>query len=364
MSIYGAAAAIRERANQERADRVQRAILSNAVGDLAAQAAVAKSRIATAKSAGRHWRQATTLAGVITELANLQRQIDGAPPARRGEFLAANRAINELMTDAWVALRGATGDEFGGFAADPVKLANAVLGAEKQAQPKAKRSAKVDGRVPIADAFAASMRKQKETRLWVTTADGEVIGEITGTEKDKLLAAKAKRTGSGPIFGNKPKGKKVSTVDGAIKRVMTKGSGSPKVVATASSTAVDLERDTFALSALKQMANYYPGRLAFVNHSYNLPADLFGVIEKATIVKRGDRHDLDVLIAVETGNPLAMQTLEYIKGGTKLGVSVGVLVDHSEQQKDGTTLIDDIRPLELSVVGIPSNQTAWTQGSD
>ena len=76
-----------------------------------------------------------------------------------------------------------------------------------------------------------------------------------------------------------------------------------------------------------------------------------------------DVHDLDVLIAVATNNPRAMQTLEYIKGGATLGVSVGVLVDESERQKDGVMLITEIRPLELSIVGVPSNQTAWTRGS-
>lgn len=141
----------------------------------------------------------------------------------------------------------------------------------------------------------------------------------------------------------------------------------PTVLATASSTAIDLEADRFTRSALEQMKDGFEGRLIFLNHSYKVPQDVFGIVEKAELVKREGRLDLDLTIGVETNNPLAAQTLLYIQNGTRLGVSVGVIVAEAEKTDEeddfGRKIIDitSIIPLEASIVGIPANQTAWTR---
>lgn len=141
----------------------------------------------------------------------------------------------------------------------------------------------------------------------------------------------------------------------------------PTLVATASSNAVDLEADRFTEPALKQMRDGFKGRLIFMNHSYKVPQDVFGIVEETALIKREGRIDLDMVIRVETGNPLAVQTFEYVVNGTRLGVSVGVIVTEADKTEDedefGKRIVDisGVIPLEASVVGIPANQTAWTQ---
>ena len=143
----------------------------------------------------------------------------------------------------------------------------------------------------------------------------------------------------------------------------------PVVLATASSTAIDLEADRFTSNALSQMKAGFLGKLIFLNHSYKVPQDVFGLVQKAELVKREGRLDLDLEIGVEMNNPLAVQTYQYVVNGTRLGVSVGVIVTEAEKSDDedeyGKTIfdIDGVIPLEASVVGIPANQTAWTRAA-
>jgi len=143
--------------------------------------------------------------------------------------------------------------------------------------------------------------------------------------------------------------------------------GPQRVLATASSTAIDLESDRFTRSALVQMRDGFQGRLIFLNHSYRVPTDVFGVVDEVKIVRRDGRSDLDMVISVEQNNPLAQQTFAMIEGGTRLGVSVGVIVTDADksddEDDDGHSIIDitGVVPLEASIVGIPANQTAWTQ---
>jgi hypothetical protein len=115
------------------------------------------------------------------------------------------------------------------------------------------------------------------------------------------------------------------------------------------------------------MKSGFEGRLIFLNHRYNVPGDVFGMVETATLVKREGRLDLDLSIVVESNNPLATQTYQMIANGTRLGVSVGVIVtayEKTEEEDDfGRKIVDitGVLPLEASIVGIPANQTAWTQ---
>ncbi len=141
----------------------------------------------------------------------------------------------------------------------------------------------------------------------------------------------------------------------------------PTVLCTASSTAVDLEADRFTAKALKQMKEGFVGKLIFLNHSYNVPHDVFGLVMSSELTKRDGRLDLDLVIGVEMNNPMAVQTYQYIVNGTRLGVSVGVIVTEAEKSDEedayGKNIFDisGVIPLEASVVGIPANQTAWTR---
>ncbi len=145
------------------------------------------------------------------------------------------------------------------------------------------------------------------------------------------------------------------------------GGERPTVLCTASSNAVDLESDRFTAKALKQMKDGFVGKLIFLNHSYEVPMDVFGLVMKAELVKREGRLDLDLVIGVEMNNPMAVQTYQYIVNGTVLGISVGVIVTEADKSEDedehGRNIFDisGVIPLEASVVGIPANQTAWTR---
>lgn len=140
----------------------------------------------------------------------------------------------------------------------------------------------------------------------------------------------------------------------------------PTVLCTASSNAIDLEGDRFTKDALKQMEQGFTGKLIFLNHRYSVPTDVFGQVTKAVLTNREGRTDLDLEIVVNTDNPLAVTTYQMICNGMRLGVSVGVLVREvnktDEESEFGRVVeITDIIPLEASIVGIPANQTAWTQ---
>ena len=145
------------------------------------------------------------------------------------------------------------------------------------------------------------------------------------------------------------------------------GDGRPTLFCTASSTAIDLEADRFTKSALMQMKDGLKGKVIFLNHSYRVPLDVFGLVTETSLVKRGGRLDLDMAIRVQMENPLAVQTYEYVVNGTRLGVSVGVIVTEAEKTEEedafGSRIVDisGIIPLEASIVGIPANQTAWTR---
>lgn len=164
----------------------------------------------------------------------------------------------------------------------------------------------------------------------------------------------------------------VSDFDFLLKSVETKeadGEGRPTVRVTASSTEIDLATDRFAMSALKQMEQQFPGMTIFLNHKYDVPDDVFGSVKSAELVERDGHTDLDLIIEVEMSNQRAVDTYSMVKGGTTLGVSVGVLVMDADVVKDDTTKgmevleISEIYTLEASVVGIPANRRSWVQGA-
>ena len=137
-----------------------------------------------------------------------------------------------------------------------------------------------------------------------------------------------------------------------------------------SSTERDLHGDTMAISALSDMTQVKPGLTIWLNHSYDLPHDLFGSLLEAPTLKLQDGiADISIVSDVETSNPLAVQTYGYIKKGKRLGCSIGCMIleaELDEENDDGYSwfpplIITHVQTLEWSVVGIPANQRCWVE---
>lgn len=152
------------------------------------------------------------------------------------------------------------------------------------------------------------------------------------------------------------------------------GDGKRRVRLTASSDATDLVGDVMSKNALVQMKNAAAGTTIFLNHSTNVPEDLFGSVEKAELVSRAFKvvdagkekilnlTCLDYDVIVEETNPRAVQTWEAIDAGNvKLGASITIAIIDKSPLEGSRRLIDDVIYLETSIVGIPCNQTAWVQ---
>lgn len=153
--------------------------------------------------------------------------------------------------------------------------------------------------------------------------------------------------------------------------------GERYVAGTTSSTIRDLHGDEMSLDALKTMAETAKQNMTvFLNHNYNVPEDLFGSATDAQIVKRYDTetneevYDLDLNIRVvnEDENPEALRAYRAIKRGVKLGLSIGARVEKARRKaadgdKPESILIEKVRLLEASVVGIPANQRSYLQNA-
>src|SRR5690349_2034805 len=91
------------------------------------------------------------------------------------------------------------------------------------------------------------------------------------------------RTSQDALAAGLPVFKVVS--DGAIKAYKDED-GVRRFSLTASSEADDLVGDFFAEKALKRMESAAPGTTMFLNHSYEVPEDVFGAVEKATLERK------------------------------------------------------------------------------
>jgi hypothetical protein len=142
---------------------------------------------------------------------------------------------------------------------------------------------------------------------------------------------------------------------------------------TASSNGVDLVGDVMSRKSLDSMKASAPGTTVFLNHQYSVPEDVFGRVQKADLVKRSMMPEggsvpeemlcLDFEGDVEVENPRAVKTVGYMERGTKLGASVTVLILDRSDAKDGTRIIEDVKYLEVSIVGIPCNRQSWVHAA-
>lgn len=146
--------------------------------------------------------------------------------------------------------------------------------------------------------------------------------------------------------------------------------GAPIVSCTASSTITDLMGDRMSERCVESMAKQAHSRMTiFLNHSYDVPEDVFGSVVGARVVRRqsddgAEYADLDLDIEVDQTNERAQKVLAQIQAGRKLGVSIGCIVTDYEPiqgTKPLRWLINDVRLLEASIVGIPANPRSWVR---
>lgn len=147
--------------------------------------------------------------------------------------------------------------------------------------------------------------------------------------------------------------------------------GRMRLHGVASSTTKDLHGDTMESSALEDMERAANNNLTiFLNHSYEVPEDVAGSVERARMATRSVDHlgnpnyDLDFDIVVNSANPRAVKAFEAIENGTKLGLSIGALIPDGgaiRDKKSGSYLIQHVELLETSLVGIPANPRSWVE---
>lgn len=146
--------------------------------------------------------------------------------------------------------------------------------------------------------------------------------------------------------------------------------GKKRFRATASSSVRDRHGDIIRPTALRRMEQEAQGMTLFLNHNYNVPEDVMGTTDKATLFERGidgegnPIYDLDIEGVVLESNPRAMQAWDALNSGVKLGMSIGAMIPAegaTRDKKAGTLDITDIQLLEASIVGIPANPRSWVQ---
>lgn len=145
--------------------------------------------------------------------------------------------------------------------------------------------------------------------------------------------------------------------------------GRKRLSGVASSTVRDLHGDTMSQTAILDMERMANDNLTiFLNHSYDVPEDVFGSVEKATAIQRGmdgdgnPNWDLVMDILVDEDNPRAVRSYNSIQKGTKLGLSIGAMIPEggAERHKEtGALTINHVHLLETSVVSIPANPRSW-----
>lgn len=137
----------------------------------------------------------------------------------------------------------------------------------------------------------------------------------------------------------------------------------------ASSTTRDLHGDVILKSALDDMEQSAVGMTIFLNHSYEVPEDVGGTCTKAVVRQKGVDQDgepnwqLEVESEVEEENERALKSWRMIRNGRKLGISIGAMIPKggATRQKDGSYIIEHIKLLEYSIVGIPANPKSWVE---
>ena len=138
-----------------------------------------------------------------------------------------------------------------------------------------------------------------------------------------------------------------------------------------SSTEKDVQKNRMARTAIDDMCSPdLVGMTIFLNHSYNLPHDVYGrLIAAPRQVWSNGFIDVHLTVDTDTDNPPARQTLEQIRRGNKHGCSIGCMVEEwdfageSDDPYGDVIVIKRVRPVEWSVVGIPANRRSWVENA-
>jgi len=145
------------------------------------------------------------------------------------------------------------------------------------------------------------------------------------------------------------------------------GDGRRRLHGIASSTIKDRHGDTMTESALMDMERSANNNLTiFLNHSYMVPEDVAGSVERAVLRSHpqdANVHDLTLDIAINESNPRAVSAWEAIQSGTQLGLSIGAMIPEGgvKRQKGGALEINHVELLETSLVGVPANPRSWVE---
>ena len=144
--------------------------------------------------------------------------------------------------------------------------------------------------------------------------------------------------------------------------------GKMRLHGIASSSVKDRHGDTMQPSALMDMERSANNNLTiFLNHSYDVPEDVAGHVERALLRSHPqdpDIHDLSMDIVVNQTNPRAVKAWEAIEAGTQLGLSIGAMIPEggaTRDRKSGTYNIEHVELLETSLVGVPANPRSWVE---
>jgi HK97 family phage prohead protease len=142
--------------------------------------------------------------------------------------------------------------------------------------------------------------------------------------------------------------------------------GKRRLHGVASSTVLDRHGDVITLKAMQRMEQAAKGMTIFFNHSYNVPEDVAGTVEKSEIRQHPTDptiYDLVYDIVLNEANPRAINSWEAMNGGTQLGLSIGARIpeDGASRDANGVFTIDDIELLETSIVGVPASPRSWVE---
>lgn len=141
--------------------------------------------------------------------------------------------------------------------------------------------------------------------------------------------------------------------------------GKKRLSGVASSTIQDRHGDTMTRSALEDMLGQASRLTIFLNHSYEVPEDVAGTVERATLKQAtGEIHDLAMDIVINEGNERAVKAWEAIQSGVQLGLSIGAMIPDGGakvDRKTGAYTIDHVDLVETSIVGVPANPRSWVE---
>lgn len=147
---------------------------------------------------------------------------------------------------------------------------------------------------------------------------------------------------------------------------LVSANGVPVLSMVGSSTIQDLQGDYMAMSALQDMANVPDNLTIFLNHSYDLPDDVFGGLYGSPAINVSKNiAEVGLKVETELDNPPAAKTFNMIVNkGRRFGCSVGCAVlDWDFDDDDGSVVIKRVYVVEWSVVGIPANQRCWVENA-